>query len=272
MLLNINHVTEYNYDEPVQFSLQRLRMTPVDALGQSVRDWTVTIEGAKNEVSYTDQYENHVRLISMDGEHKTVRLVASGLVETRDTDGIYGPASGDVPLWLFLRPTPLTKAGKNIKALVKDLEGESNLGRLHDLMAKLHKTMTFRPGATSTETTAEEAYEARSGVCQDYAHIVVAAARQLKVPTRYVSGYLYMEGTENQTASHAWAECHFNGLGWVGFDAANKVCPDERYVRVACGLDYRDAAPVSGMTFGGGTESLTVSLKVASQGQSQSQS
>ena len=91
MLLHINHVTEYTYDEPIQFSLQRLRMTPVDSAGQTVRDWSVTIEGAKSEVAYVDQFQSHVRLVSADGEQKSVRLIASGIVETRDTDGIFGP-------------------------------------------------------------------------------------------------------------------------------------------------------------------------------------
>ncbi|MEO1986937.1 MAG: transglutaminase family protein [Martelella sp.] len=272
MLLNISHVTEYSYDEPVQFSLQRLRLTPVSAASQTVKDWTVSIEGAKSEVAYIDQYENHVRLVSVEGDHKTVRLTAAGIVETRDTDGIFGPASPDIPLWLFLRPTPLTMAEEPIKALVARLEGDSDLARLHDLMAILHRSMTFKPGSTSIATTAAEALENKEGVCQDYAHIVIAAARAMKVPARYVSGYLYMEEGPNQTASHAWAECYLEGLGWVGFDAANKVCPDERYVRVATGLDYRDAAPVSGMTIGGGRETLEVKLSVAGQSQSQSQS
>lgn len=272
MLLNINHVTEYSYDEPVQFSLQRLRLTPVDSNGQTVRDWAVSIEGAKSEVSYIDQYENHVRLVSVEGDHTTVRLTATGTVETRDTDGIFGPASPDIPLWLFLRPTPLTLAEKPITELIARLEGDSGLARLHDLMAILHKTMTFKPGATHVATTAAEALKEKEGVCQDYAHIVIACARAMKVPARYISGYLYMEDSPQQTASHAWAECYLEGLGWVGFDAANKVCPDERYVRVATGLDYRDAAPVSGMTIGGGRETLDVKLKIAGQSQSQSQS
>ena len=272
MLLNINHVTEYSYDEPVQFSLQRIRLTPVSSASQTVQDWSVAIEGATSEAAYTDQYGNHVRLVSADGEQKSVRLVASGIVETRDTDGIFGPAAGDVPLWLYLRQTPLTGSGEHVQSLVESLQGETDLARLHDLMARLYNAMTFKPGTTTVQTTAEEALKAQSGVCQDYAHIVVTCARQMKIPARYVSGYLFMSETTHQTASHAWAECYLEGLGWVGFDAANKVCPDERYVRLACGLDYTEAAPISGMTIGGGSESLAVNLQVASQGQSQSQS
>jgi transglutaminase-like putative cysteine protease len=130
----------------------------------------------------------------------------------------------------------------------------------------------YRPGTSDTETTAEQALEKKSGVCQDHAHIFIAAARALNIPARYVSGYLMMEGKNEQAATHAWAEAHVPSLGWVGFDPANDVCPDERYVRIATGLCYRDAAPVSGMRVGGPGESLTVKVTVASQGQSQSQS
>jgi transglutaminase-like putative cysteine protease len=91
------------------------------------------------------------------------------------------------------------------------------------------------------------------------------------LPSRYVSGYLMMEDVAEQIATHAWAETHVPGLGWVGFDAANKLCPDERYVRIASGLSYRDCAPVSGMRVGLSGESLTVSVTVQhSQSQSQS--
>ncbi|TPW31642.1 transglutaminase family protein [Martelella alba] len=272
MFLKINHVTEYRYEEPVVFSLQRLRLTPVNSAGQTVVDWSVAIEGAKNEVTYSDQYENLVRLVSVDGEQSAMRLIATGTVETRDTDGIFGPHSSDCPLWLFLRETPLTEIGKHTRAIVSSLEGDSDLARLHDLMGRLYEKMTFKPGITSTTTSAEEALEHEAGVCQDYAHIVLACARQMKLPARYVSGYLFMEGTTDQSASHAWAEIYLEGLGWVGFDAANKVCPDERYVRIACGLDYTDAAPVVGMTLGGGPGQMSVNLQVISQNQSQSQS
>jgi len=101
----------------------------------------------------------------------------------------------------------------------------------------------------------------------------LASARLLGVPARYVSGYLLMDDRTQQTASHAWAEAHVAGLGWVGFDVANKICPDSRYVRVATGLDYVDAAPISGLRLGEADETMTVSLSVeAAMSQSQSQS
>jgi transglutaminase-like putative cysteine protease len=114
--------------------------------------------------------------------------------------------------------------------------------------------------------------EKKTGVCQDHAHIFVAAAHALGVPARYISGYLMMEEKIEQAATHAWAEAHIPGLGWVGFDPANEICPDDRYVRVASGLCYKDAAPVSGMRIGMPGEKLEVIVKVADQGQTQSQS
>lgn len=272
MRLKISHTTEYLYDQPVPYSLQRLRLTPVDGPTQKVISWAITVDGAKVEAGYADQYGNRVELVSAEGTEHTIRISASGEVETSDKAGVFGPHQGFCPLWLFLRETPRTKAGKLIKGLAKSLTGDSELARMHALMETIHGTVAYTPGTTDTETTAEEALEAKTGVCQDHAHIFVSAARLLDIPARYVSGYLLMEGTTEQVATHAWAEVHLPGLGWVGFDAANNICPDDRYVRIASGLCYRDCAPVSGMRLGLAGENLKVSLTVApSQTQSQSQ-
>jgi len=99
-------------------------------------------------------------------------------------------------------------------------------------------------------------------VCQDHAHIFITLARMLGYPARYVSGYLMMNDRVEQDATHAWAEAHIAGLGWVGFDVSNAISPDERYVRVATGLDYREAAPISGLLVGAGTEEMAVTLQV----------
>ncbi|TCV74523.1 transglutaminase-like putative cysteine protease [Neorhizobium sp. R1-B] len=272
MRLKISHTTEYLYDQPVPYSLQRLRLTPVDGPTQKVINWAITVDGAKVEAGYADQYGNRIELVSAEGTEHTIRISASGEVETSDKAGVFGPHQGFCPLWLFLRETPRTKAGKLIKGLAKSLTGDSELARMHALMEAIHGTVAYTPGTTDTETTAEEALEAKTGVCQDHAHIFVSAARLLDIPARYVSGYLLMEGTIEQVATHAWAEVHLPGLGWVGFDAANNICPDDRYVRIASGLCYRDCAPVSGMRLGLAGENLKVSLTVApSQTQSQSQ-
>jgi transglutaminase-like putative cysteine protease len=274
MRLKISHVTEYRYDEPAQFSLQRLRLTPPSAFGQKVINWSLDVEGATPEVEYDDQFGNHVNLVSLEGAQKVTRIIAEGEVETDDRNGVTGPHTGFCPLWLFLRDTPRTKPGKLIKDLIKGVSGDNELARMHALMAAIHEAVDYKPGTSDSETTAEQAMERKSGVCQDHAHIFVSAARALKVPARYVSGYLMMEEKVEQAATHAWGEVHIPGLGWVGFDPANEICPDARYVRTAAGLCYRDAAPVSGMRIGMPGETLTVTVKVEdkAQGQSQSQS
>ncbi|WFU07861.1 transglutaminase family protein [Rhizobium sp. CB3090] len=272
MRLTISHTTEYRYDEPAQFSLQRLRLTPLTGPGQTVLDWKLKVEGAHPEVEYEDQFANRVTLVSLDGAQDATRIVATGEIETQDLNGVIGQHSGFSPLWLFLRETPRTKAGKLTKELLRSLSGDNELGKMHALMGAIHQTVEYKPGTSDTETTAEQALEKKSGVCQDHAHIFISGARALRIPARYVSGYLLMEGATEQAATHAWAEAHIPGLGWVGFDPANDVCPDARYVRIATGLCYRDAAPVSGMRLGTPGESLSVKVTVANQGQSQSQS
>ncbi|MGX5721856.1 transglutaminase family protein [Shinella zoogloeoides] len=274
MRLKISHTTEYRYDDPVQYSLQRLRLTPKSQPGQIVREWKTTVDGAHVEAGYTDHFGNHVDLVSTNAEQVMIRIVAEGEVETEDRAGVFGPHQGFVPLWLYLRETPLTRPGKLIRDMARASSGENELARMHDLMAMLHEAVAYRPGETAPDTTAEQALEKKQGVCQDHAHIFLSAARHLGLPARYVSGYLLMDEPD-QTASHAWAEVHLPGLGWVGFDAANKVCPDARYVRLSTGLDYKDAAPVSGMVLGKAAETMDVSITVApvaSQSQSQSQS
>lgn len=277
MHLKIRHVTSYRYDIPVYYALQRLRLTPQTAVGQTVLGWSLRMENAARQASFVDQFGNRTELWSTLEEPRETVIVADGEIETEDKAGVAGPHTGFCPLWLYLRETPLTEAGERIRALAEDLEGElDTLAQMHALMGRLNDVIAYRTGETHAETTAEEAMANGMGVCQDHAHAFIATARLLKVPARYVSGYLFMNGIEEQTASHAWAEAYVPGLGWVGFDAANRICPDERYARIAYGLDYRGAAPVSGLRLGSSKEQLQVALTVQDkalvQSQTQSQS
>lgn len=261
MRLKISHMTEYTYDEPVEFALQRLRLTPKDGPGQKVIAWQSLVSGAGHEAAYDDHFGNRVELVSITGGEQTIRIMASGEVETEERNGVFGPHIGFVPLWLFRRETHLTKPGRSIRELAKSIEGDGELAKLHALMEAVNATVEFRKDATTSATTAEEALELRAGVCQDHAQVFISAVRLLGLPARYVSGYM-LDGSEAAAASHAWAEAHVPGLGWVGFDPANCVCPDERYVRVASGLDYSDTAPVSGMRVGTSPEMIIVNVSV----------
>jgi transglutaminase-like putative cysteine protease len=262
MLLKIRHVSHYHYDRPVTFAVQRLHLWPKDTPGQKVIDWQLDVEGALIEATYVDGFGNRTDLLRHERNANSLRIVAGGTVETVEKAGVLGPVYGYAPLWLFERRTPLTRPGEAVAALVASVADQGDpLDRMHLLMSAIHQRVAYSPGTTDTTTEAEAALAAGSGVCQDHAHIFIAAARMMGLPARYVSGYLMM-GERSQTATHAWAEAHVDGLGWVGFDAANDICPDERYVRIACGLDYRDAAPVIGLRYGPGDETLAVALDV----------
>lgn len=261
MRLKITHRTEYRYDAPVQYALQRLRLIPAGGPTQTVLSWGLTIEGAREEVHFTDHFANDTRLVSVEGERDFITVEASGEVVTRDTAGISGPHLGFAPLWLFNDQTTLTMAGDGIAVLAASVGQGSDIERLHRLMAMIGERVKYTVGTTSTETPAEEALTLGTGVCQDHSHIFAAAARFMGFPARYVSGYLMMDAIQ-QAASHAWAEAHVQGLGWVAFDVANGISPDERYVRVATGRDYRDAMPVSGIRLGQAEERLAVTITV----------
>jgi len=262
MRLRITHRTEYRYDAPVQYLLQRLRLLPVGGHTQTVLSWELKIEGAREEVRFTDHFGNDTRLLSVEGEPHTIAIEASGEVATRDTSGVSGPHQGFAPLWLFGQETLLTAAGEGIRELAASVGKGTDIERLHRLMAVIGERVAYRPGTTTTATPAEEALALKTGVCQDHSHIFVAGARAMGFPARYISGYLMMDAAVEQAASHAWAEAHVSGLGWVAFDAANCISPDERYVRVATGRDYRDASPVSGIRLGEAQERLAVTVTV----------
>jgi len=263
MLLNIQHNSSYHYDAPVLYAVLRLRMHPQSGPGQKVTDWAVHVEGATQEANYRDGYGNRTMLIRLQRDTEWLVIRAMGQVETEDNAGVHGKIYNFMPVWLYERETALTKPGDAIRALTAGLSGRTDkLAVMHELMELLHQKIAYMPGTTNVTTTAEEALVSGKGVCQDHTHVFLAAARLLGVPARYVSGYLMLNHTIEQTASHAWAEVHIEGLGWVGFDAANNICPNGGYVRVACGLDYREAAPISGIRMGPGIESLAVEVNV----------
>ncbi|MGI9608257.1 MAG: transglutaminase domain-containing protein [Acidimicrobiales bacterium] len=262
MRLAISHENTYRYDTPVSSALQEVRLWPRGGPAQLVHDWTTTIEGGRVEVEFDDQFSNRVQLVSvMPGATETTVRV-EGDVETFDMAGVLGDHSGHAPLWLFKRATELTEAGPGLRELVAGLERADPLGTLHALAAATLDRVDYVLGSTETSSTAEQVLAQGSGVCQDHSHIFLSGARALGHPARYVSGYLMMNDRVDQDATHAWAEVWTEGLGWVGFDVSNGISPDERYVRIATGLDYADAAPISGLRFGTGGERLHVSVQV----------
>lgn len=268
MQLNITHLTTYTYDRPDAYALLQLRLRPRGNHGQVVQDWTTTVTGGTLQLAFEDAFGNHVDLVLVDPDTTELTITSQGNVQVEDHAGVIGEHKTFTPLWLYEAPTALTTPGKSLRKLVsglKPLPDESSLARMHRLSAEIGRIVAYQPGRTDATTTAEDALTAGHGVCQDHAHIMIAAARLMGMPARYISGYLMMDDREDQSAAHGWAEIWVERLGWVGFDVSNAICPDDRYVRVAVGRDYRDAAPVHGIRQGTGTEDLHVALKVQSR-------
>ncbi|MEM6657778.1 MAG: transglutaminase family protein [Pseudomonadota bacterium] len=265
MKLSIRHETRYDFDAPVPFGLQQLRKTPKSFRNQNIQSWTTQVTGGRKELSYEDYHRNTVELISFEPNTQSVTLISQGVVDVEDTHGVLGRHEGSAPLWLFRRNTRQTKPGKGAADLVKLLPQDEPLAQMHVLSEAIRDRVSYEIGSSQPDWSAEDAIEAGCGVCQDHTHVFITCARHLGLPARYVSGYLMMNETEVQDATHAWAEVYLDGLGWVGFDVSNGISPDNRYVRVATGLDYVQAAPVTGNRIGAAGEQLTVQLQVAQQ-------
>lgn len=260
MRIRVDHRTSYRYDTPATGLVQALRIRPVDHAGQHVIDWRVDTNIDGHFRHREDAFGNQVAMFYADAPAQELTIAVSGLVDVADTAGVIR-AHETLPAEVYRRTTPLTEPDAAIAAIAAEVASTAPLATLHALAAALHQRLRFEVGATGSATTAAAALAEGRGVCQDFAHIFIAAARHLGLPARYVSGHLVRD--EVQDAAHAWAEARVPGLGWVAFDPANGISPTEAYVRVAIGLDYLDAAPVRGARRGGGGEALSVRVDVA---------
>ncbi len=243
---------------------QALRLWPAVVDGQCVFDWHVEVDGQRLKSITTDGFANPVATHTADGAVSEVCIEVIGQVDTSDRQGVVSGTIERLPTRFFLIETALTHVDSSIRTLAEEVpSAENDIARLHALCNHVRDRLDYIPGQTDAETTASEALAHGAGVCQDHAHLLVAAARVMGYPARYVSGYLCAGAEGGDAASHAWAEVLVDDIGWIGFDAANRICPNEHYVRIACGRDYHDAAPVRGVHQGGKSESLEVSVSIS---------
>ncbi len=300
MRLTVEHVTRYRYSQPVRGVVQSHRLTPSVFDGQRMLDWDISVTDGLRGGHYRDGAGDAVQSWSVLGPVEEIVVTVRGEVETTDLAGILrGHREGAHPL-CYLDRTPMTDADSALGALAEEASGgEVTLDAVHRLATAIAEAIRWVPGTTNAATTAAEALAQGEGVCQDHAHALIACARHLGMPARYVSGYLYMDGdlradapaagdagesqsqsqsqggggqsqSQGQTpaggAAHAWAEVHVEGLGWVGFDPANACCPDARYIRLGSGMDAHDAAPIKGTARGEAEERLDVTVAVRQSG------
>jgi transglutaminase-like putative cysteine protease len=267
MQMHILHETRYRYERPVKYSVQSLHLTPRRDLSQRALNWSITSPGRRLE--QIDAYGNISHLLTVEEPHREISIVVRGVVETADTDARQddGPLS---PL-AYLAPTQLTVPSDELRAFaLSALNGTTDpLARAQVLADAVVGAVRYKSGTSDVQDSAAVAFKSGEGVCQDHAHVFIAAARAVGMPARYVSGYLYT-GDSNDAASHAWVDAWLGPeIGWHSLDVTHQRPAVRTYCRLAVGRDYLDAAPVRGMRQGGGGEKMQASVLVAESAQQQ---
>lgn len=258
MHLNIEHRTRYTYDAPVDYTIQQLRLTPQDGFGQRVKRWEIRVNGRMQP--HADAYGNAAHTLVVDTPHSEIEITARGEVET----GLDTAAPEEtLPLSVYLRATPLTAVDARLANFARNFaraDGSVDAAGLEAMMHAVREQVSYQRGSTGVHTNAAEAFAAGEGVCQDHTHIFIACCRHLGAPARYVSGYLFTQDG-HLVESHAWADAWLGGE-WLSFDVSNGQRTNGIHVRLATGLDYRDACPVTGVRRGGGEELMSVRVQV----------
>jgi len=268
MRLSVHHITRFEFDQPSGHSIHDVRLTPKPATGQRVVSWRIDGPGKRSE--WVDGHGNQVTTFSVANQHDAVEIAVAGVYEFSGADQwLHYSDTPTLPAPFWLRNTGIAKHDASFDPVIDGLaeravDPTARVAALHELMERVGNRLTYKTGVSTVDTTAAEALARGAGVAQDSAHVFIACCRRLGVPARYVSGYLRNDDPELHVGrtSHSWAEAWVPGLDWVGFDPANGISPRGDSLRVATGLDYHDAAPVSGRRVGFGDAKMSVTASV----------
>lgn len=265
MRLRVRHRIVCSYKPPAAGVIGQMRLTPRSHAGQHVLDWSIDVSQDCRLRASEDAFGNQIHGFQIGGVVDSFVIEASGEVELFDTTGFVREATERFPEEVYLRDTPATHPEPALRAFVETTTGASDspLGRLHALMDALGELMTLDPAAAPAETAAA-ALAARKGPAADSAQIFVTCARLLGQPARYVFG-LALDAPPAGEIGHGWAEVFVEGYGWIAFDAALGHCPVGRHLRVAVGLDRRDADPLRLARGGYGEETVQATVAFAEQ-------
>ncbi|MCY4111872.1 MAG: transglutaminase family protein [Chloroflexi bacterium] len=277
---DIEHVTRYRYSSPVSGCVMSLCLEPRQDAGQRLLRFDIETDPPAPMNAEADSFGNTKRVLNVHREHRALAITARATVEQTPAPPLPESLGADAweeiggwqdsfTLWDFTRPSVLTVPSPALSAFTDRLgiePAEDPLHAVQRLSNLLYRNLDYVPGSTTAVSPVHQILETGRGVCQDYAHAMIAIARSWGVPTRYVSGYLHFDdpdgGDALQSASHAWAECLLPELGWVGFDATNDRLAGLGHIRLAVGRDYRDVAPTSGIFRGGGESHIEVEVQV----------
>jgi transglutaminase-like putative cysteine protease len=263
MKLRIEHETHYEYSAPLHYTLQSLRLTPQASAHQTVVHWALQVPGKL--FAQRDGYGNDAHTWTLARRLWRGDIRAAGLVVTHASPWLDDDAGCPSPL-VYLRSTQLTPAHRDLDALGRDLftNGVDEASALQ-LARRVLAKVKYRSGETDVKTTAMDALNLGAGVCQDQAHVFIAACRANGIPARYVSGYFYAPESP-ALASHAWADVCVDVAAhrWLSIDITHGCLMDERHVRLAVGPDYAASLPIRGIRHGGGKEAMRVSVDIRS--------
>ena len=279
MAYSIKHVTTFRYHPAVGESVMEVRMQPRSDLRQRCMTFSLDVAPHANVMMYRDFFGNAVHHFDIPGRHKLIEVTAHAIVDINPAAWpavSYGTweeldtrvAEGDY--WEMLLPSQYAKPTDLLLELSAELKLErraSPLELLIDLNQSLYEKFDYAPNTTQVDSPIDDALRARRGVCQDFAHIMIALVRQLRIPCRYVSGYLFHgDKTKDRSphgATHAWVEAYLGEAGWVAFDPTNNLLGCERHIHVAVGRDYADVPPTRGVYKGDAESELSVRVTVA---------
>jgi transglutaminase-like putative cysteine protease len=264
MRIAVDHRTHYRFSQPQARIVQMLRLTPCDTQDQTVVGWHIGVDCDARMRQGFDGYGNAVTMLYAEGPIAGIDVTVTGEVLTLESSGVVRASHEPLPPLLYRRSTARTVSSEALAEFAQALPGKDMLDRMHGLNAALHARFPTAPDLPDAGASAAGAFEAKAVTSRDVAQIFIAAARTLDVPSRYVSGY--RSDGEAHSAPHAWAEAFIDRIGWIGFDPATGLSPDESYVRVAVGLDATGAAPIAGTRVGYGEEKLDVDLHVGRVG------
>jgi transglutaminase-like putative cysteine protease len=278
VIYSVRHITTFLYEPAVRESVMELRLQPRSDARQRCLKFHLDVDPGANIMEYRDFMGNTVHHFDIAESHSQIKVTSQALVEVdlepapRDA-GSWADLDAIVESedhWEMLLPSQFTEPSESLEALAKELNcarRETPLRLLLELNQAIYETFAYVPNSTKVDSLIDEALESRQGVCQDFAHIMIALARGLRIPCRYVSGYLYrgesatdrsMEG-----ASHAWVEALVPEAGWVAFDPTNNCLGEGRHIKVALGRDYADVPPTRGVYKGGAQSELSVAVIVS---------
>ena len=277
--LEIKHTSRYLYSGPVSHSVMRLCLMPLDGPRQRLLRFHVNTDPPAPLIQEVDSFGNSKHVLTLHREHYSLEISSTSAVETAKAPTLPSTLpqnaweeirswANSFRLWDFTHPSAYARPSAALCTFVEEMglqPGDDPLESVLRLSDTLHSCFQYVPGSTSVVSPIEHILETRQGVCQDYAHVMIAIARSWGVPARYTSGYLYAGSWEAESlssASHAWVECLLPGLDWVGFDPTNRGLAGQRHVRLAVGRDYKDVTPTEGIIHGNAQSTLEVQVSL----------